>query len=540
VPLNHARVAPGARAGWYALLLISLTQGMSMVDRQILAILLPRIKADLQVGDAEMGLLYGTVFALFYALFSMPLGRLADGWKRTRLLSISIAAWSAMTALGGMASSFGLLALSRLGVGIGEASVQPAGFSLLSDHIRKERRGTVTAVFAASITLGLGAALWVGGASADWWDGLYADRPAPFGLRGWQAAFIIASLPGLVLSVLLWRMYEPVRGAADGLVSPPDPAPFRASWETLASILPGFNWITLRRLGASPLMWAGNLAGLAAIVLGMVALTDWTNSVRVTVPAPLIIAGHPISGNALQWIVTGFGLYVILNWLQALKLRDRPAFAVIGNTRALILLYLIAAMQSAVNYGVMAWTPSFMIKTYGLSPAEVGLKFGALVAAVGTAGPLVAGPVSDWLAARVRGGRVYVMLYALGLSPLLAFAVYRAATPAQFYPAFAIYCFTLAMWLPPVYASFMDLVLPRMRGTVISFYVVTMTILGLGLGPYAVGLISDANGGHLGSAVLSIYWLAPPMVVLIILLARQFPIDEARVLDRARAAGETI
>ena len=133
------------RAAYIALTLIGLTQAMSMVDRQILAILLPRIKADLHVGDAEMGLLYGSVFALFYALFSLPLGRLADGWKRGRLIAVSIAIWSAMTALGGLASSFSTLAFSRLGVGIGEASVQPAGFSLLSDYFPQSRRGTVTA-----------------------------------------------------------------------------------------------------------------------------------------------------------------------------------------------------------------------------------------------------------------------------------------------------------------------------------------------------------------------------------------------------------
>ena len=88
-------LAPGA---WYALILVALTNAMSLLDRQILAILAPAIKKDLAIGDAEMGLLYGTVFALFYALFSLPLGRLADGWLRTRLLAICIAFWSVSTA----------------------------------------------------------------------------------------------------------------------------------------------------------------------------------------------------------------------------------------------------------------------------------------------------------------------------------------------------------------------------------------------------------------------------------------------------------
>ena len=89
-----AQPAKVSRAGWYALFLVSSAQAMSLLDRQILSILAPSIREDLQIGDAELGLLYGTVFALFYALFSLPLGRLVDGWIRTRLLAICIAAWS--------------------------------------------------------------------------------------------------------------------------------------------------------------------------------------------------------------------------------------------------------------------------------------------------------------------------------------------------------------------------------------------------------------------------------------------------------------
>ena len=119
--------APGqstkvSRAGWYALVLVSSAQGMSLLDRQILSILAPSIRADLGIGAAELGLLYGTMFALFYALFSLPLGRLVDGWNRTRLLAICIAAWSFFAGLSAFAGGFAVLAISRLGVGIGEAA----------------------------------------------------------------------------------------------------------------------------------------------------------------------------------------------------------------------------------------------------------------------------------------------------------------------------------------------------------------------------------------------------------------------------------
>lgn len=529
------------RVAWIALTLVGLTQAMSMVDRQILAILLPRIKADLGAGDAEMGLLYGTVFALFYALFSLPLGRLADGWVRTRLLSLSILGWSVMTALGGMANSFGLLAVSRLGVGIGEASVQPAGMSLLSDHFPKRQRGTVTAVIAASVALGLGAALWVGGGIADLWDAAWPDRiGAPFGWRGWQAAFIIASLPGLLLAVLLWLMAEPARGAADGLPHRDDPHPFRAAGRTLADILPLANWIGFVRCRAGAATWAINLSGLALIVVTMVLLTRWTDTLRTTAPPPIQLGPIAIGGNALQWIVIGFGIYVVLNWLQSLKLGDPPAFAIIARTPSLILLFAIAALQSVVNYGVMAWTPSFIIARHGASPAAVGLVFGALVAGIGIAGPLVSGPVSDWLLARVRGGRILVTFGALLVSPLLGLWTFSAPDLANFYLRFGLYGFVLTMWLPPIYASFLDLVLPRMRGAVMSFYILTMTIIGLGLGPYAVGLVSDVNGHDLGAAIMSVNWLGPVLVVLALAVIRQLPKDEGRVIERARAAGEAV
>jgi MFS family permease len=201
---------------------------------------------------------------------------------------------------------------------------------------------------------------------------------------------------------------------------------------------------------------------------------------------------------------------------------------------------LLAALQSVVNYGVMGWTPAFLIKTYGSSPADVGLKFGALSGGMGIIGPLIAGPVADRFAKIRVGGRFFVTLFALGVSPFLAFWTYHAPTIGDFYFRFIFYSLVLTMWIPAVYAGFMDLVLPRMRGAVMSFYLLTMTITGLGLGPYAVGLISDVNGGDLGSAILSVYWLGMPIVLLIIAILVLLPRDEALMVERARAAGEPI
>ena len=539
--MSAAPAKLGGRAAWYALVLVVLVQAMSLLDRQVLAILVPRIRADLGVGDAEMGLLYGTVFALFYAIFSLPLGRLADGWVRTRLLAISILGWSLMTALAGFAGGFGLLALSRLGVGIGEASAQPAGMSLLADSFPKRRRGMIAAAMAIAVALGLGAALGIGGIVADSWDARWPGAVgAPLGIKGWQAAFFVAALPGLPLAWLLGRLPEPVRGAADGIAPPHDPHPFRASGRTLGAILPLTVWVGFARRRASAGTWSANLIGLALVGIAVWRLTGWTDSLRAANPVALRIGSLGFTGNALQWIVSGFGAYVLLNWLQSLRLADRPTFALIAKSPAMILLIAVASLQTIINYGVMAWTPTFLIQHYGLSATRVALQFGLLITLLGIAGPLIAGPLSDWIEARRPGGRLYVTLASLVVSPGFAIWTYWADDLTSFYLRFVAFSLSLTMWLPPVYAGFVDLVLPRMRGMVMSFYILSMTIVGMGLGPYAVGLISDRNGGDLGAAILSLFWLSPPIALLTALLVLRFPRDAARAVERAREAGEKL
>jgi MFS transporter, Spinster family, sphingosine-1-phosphate transporter len=533
--VSQARITPAA---WHALILVGLTNAMSLLDRNILAILAPRIKADLKIGDAEMGLLYGTVFALFYALFSLPLGRLADGWVRTRLLAIAIGFWSVATGLAAFAQGFAVLALSRLGVGIGEGATGPAGTSLVYDYFPKERRGFAMAVLAAAIAVGLGGSSVLGGVAADWWDKTYAGVSAPMGFKGWQFAFFIASMPGFLLAIFLWRMVEPKRGTMDGIETPADPHPFRASLGVLGSVTPVSNWLSLARRGASTRHWLVNLGALAAIVAAMVAMTRITSAFAPR--PPLTLAGMAVNPHALQWAVVGFGVYVVLNLLQSLRLADRPAFAVIATSPTVLLCMAVGALQTMINYGIMGFTPSFLMKSYGLSPTETGLQFGLLSAVIGIIGPMTAGPFSDWMNARFPGaGRVWVTLAALGASPLIALWVYAADDPASFYMRFVLYSLVLTAWLPPLYAIMFDNVLPRMRGITSSTYIIVSTIFGLGIGPYAVGMISDATG-DLGKAILSINWVAPVIVFLLILLAGRVRRDEAELLVRARDAGEDV
>ncbi len=527
------------RSAGYALALVSLTNAMSLLDRNILAILAPRIKKDLVIGDAEMGLLYGTVFALFYALFSLPLGRLSDGWIRSRLLGISLGFWSVATALAAGAQGFALLALSRLGVGIGEGAANPAGYSLVFDHYPKARRGFATAMIAAAIAMGLGGSSVLGGVAADWWDSLHADGTAPLGLKGWQFAFAVAAVPGFILAALLWRMPEPRRGVLDGIQSPPDPHPVRASVALLAAVTPIANWLSLASRRAAAGYWRVNL--LAGVVIAAAAVVLTRVTAALSPRPPLHLGAVAIDPHALQWGVIGFGTLVIVNLLQHLRLADRPAFEVMTGSRSLILCIAVGTLQTAINYGIMGFTPSFLMKHYGLSPAATGLQFGVLSAALGIVGPLIAGPLSDRINARYPGaGRVFVTVFALGVSPLIGIWVYHAPDPGSFYARFVLYSVVLTAWMPPLYAIMYEQVLPRMRGITSSTYFLVSTIFGLGIGPYAVGMISDSNGGNLSAAILSMNWVAPAIVVLLVLLATCVKRDEDRILERARRGGEDV
>ena len=155
---------------WYALAVLFLVYLLNFVDRQILSILANDIKGDLGLTDAELGFLYGTAFAIFYALFGIPLGRLADGWHRTRLLAAGLALWSLMTALSGLARTGAALAAARVGVGVGEATANPCAYSLIADWFPQRLRATALALYSSGLFVGSGLSLLIGGLVVQAWN----------------------------------------------------------------------------------------------------------------------------------------------------------------------------------------------------------------------------------------------------------------------------------------------------------------------------------------------------------------------------------
>ena len=138
----------------YALAVLVVVYTLNFVDRQILAILLPAIKADFSVDDWVLGFIAGPAFALFYATLGVPIALLADRFNRRNLIAIAIAIWSVMTALSGLAGSILQLTLARIGVGVGEAGCSPPAHSMISDYYPPEQRSTAMGLYTVGISIG--------------------------------------------------------------------------------------------------------------------------------------------------------------------------------------------------------------------------------------------------------------------------------------------------------------------------------------------------------------------------------------------------
>ncbi|WP_244180328.1 spinster family MFS transporter [Sphingomonas aerolata] len=195
------------------LTLLTLTYFFSYMDRQILAILLERIKTDLVLTDTQLGLLSGLVFAIFYATLGIPVARLADRTSRRNIIAVSLTIWSAMTAMCGLAQNFTQLMLLRIGVGIGEAGSSPPSHSIIADLYPPEKRAGAMAVYSLGVVLGAGFGTLIGGVVAHSY--------------GWRVAMMTVGLPGIALAVLVRLfMVEPRRGLSDaGPVAAPAPMP---------------------------------------------------------------------------------------------------------------------------------------------------------------------------------------------------------------------------------------------------------------------------------------------------------------------------
>src|SRR6266571_945156 len=189
------RVSP-----WFALCVLFGINALNFYDRQIPAAIMEPLRKEWVLNDSTMGWL-STAFTLFYALIGVPLGRLSDSWARTRLLSIGVAVWSLLTATSGLTWNYWSLFVTRLGVGVGEATCAPAANSVIGDLYPPAQRARALSLFMLGLPIGLFLSFWLSGRIAH--------------AYGWGAAFYFPCLPGLLLAALSLTIDEPKRGAAD-------------------------------------------------------------------------------------------------------------------------------------------------------------------------------------------------------------------------------------------------------------------------------------------------------------------------------------
>lgn len=380
----------------YALFMLFIVYAVSIMDRMILSVLQDDIKVEFGLSDTQLGLLTGFAFALFYTGLGIPIARLADRKSRVGILSLSLALWSIMTVLCGMATSFIALFLARMGVGVGEAGSGPPSQSLLADYFEKSELPKALAIYGTATSVGAMAGAIIGGLISETY--------------GWRIAFFLVGSPGIILGLIVWlTVKEPVRGQ----------------------------------------------------------FTDQ-------------------------------------------KLKDQPSLPFFQTARSLLVrpIYLSSVLTHAtgvvIGYAVITWLTPFYERTFGLETAEVTIYTVSVFLFGGLPGILAGGYLSRNLSKRdpswqakvpMIGALVCAPLYTIGFSGHLGLV---GTTTVLVMAGF------FAQWtFAPSLALIQGSTEPDRRALAASLLILTVNILGLGIGPLVVGSLSDFLALQHGVASLS-------------------------------------
>jgi len=366
-----------------ALLLLVVVYTFNFIDRQIVGILAVPIKADLGLSDAQLGLMGGLAFALFYTGLGIPVAMLADRFSRTWIMTVALVIWSAMTAVCGLANNFWQLFLARLGVGVGEAGGVAPAYSLISDYFPPQQRARALSIYSFGIPIGSALGIVFGGLIASKVD--------------WRYAFFAVGLAGIAVAPIFRLIVrEPPRGRFDTVYA--DRAP------------PGLGDL-LRTLASKPSFWLVSLG---------------------------------------------------------------------------------AASSSMMGYGLFFWLPSFFVRSYGLSLLDASLFFGAIVFLGGLAGIWAGGWLGDRLGQAQRSR--YLTVPAVAFCITIPFYVVALFSPNLTLTFFVLLVPTAMglVWLGPVLATIQHLVRPDMRATASAVFLFINNLIGIGLGTWALGALSDA------------------------------------------------
>jgi len=379
---------------WLVVAILMVAYVFSFVDRQILNLLVAPIRRDLGISDTQMSLLMGFSFAIFYTILGIPLGRLADSRSRRGLITAGMVVWSLMTALCGLAHSYWQLFLFRIGVGVGEASLSPAAYSMIADYFPPERRATAISVYSMGIYLGSGIAFLLGGLVIQFAVAQGAvTLPLVGDVRPWQFVFFVLGGSGIVFSLVFLLVREPPR---DGVG-----------------------------------------------VLGS------------RVPFDAVVAHLWQSRRTVLCHNLGF------------------------------------AMIAFCSYGISAWVPTFFIRTFSWTAGQVGIIYGLTVMVFGCLGVLFGGWLTDrWR----REGRTDAALRVGICASSIAivggvFLLADTGTVAALLMVPSVFALGMPFGAAP--AAILEIVPNQMRGQTGAVYLFIVNLIGLGVGPTAVALVTD-------------------------------------------------
>lgn len=406
-----AAAGRGTAYPWYVLSLLFLVALSNHIDRQILNILIEPIKQEFGASDLMMGLLAGPAFALVYATAGIPIARLADSYSRRTIIAASAAVWSGMTALSGTARSFGMLALFRVGVGLGEAGASPPSHSLISDYFTVEQRGRALGIYAMAVQAGAAFGWLIGG-----WL---------FYLLGWRWAFVAAGVPGLLIALLVrTTVREPERGVTETGGANVEPMAFR---EAMLHLLRQRSYMWLQAGGCLHAIAGYGLAVWVAPFLVRIhgleiqVIGTWLGVIAVVAGMPGMLLGGLLSDRLAprdpRW-------YLGIPALSALLSAPfTVGFLFLGHPTAALVCY---AAHSLLGM-------SFSAPTFAMTQAVVRVRARSLAVAfhlllvnlVGLGlGPVVIGGLNDLLREDLGDGAIrYTMLLA-ALTNVLACGFY--------------------------------------------------------------------------------------------------------------------
>lgn len=410
-----------------AILFVAYT--FSFADRYILSLLIEPIKQDLGLSDTKISLLHGLAFAIFYTLMGIPIGRMADRYSRRTIIAAGIVCWSLMTAACGLARQFSQLFAARVGVGVGEAALSPAAFSLISDLFPPDKLGRALSIYSAGAIVGGGVAFIIGGIVIAAITAVpEITVPVVGTVRSWQFAFFVVGLPGVIVAAMMYLIKEPVRRTS--------------------------------------------------------ANTAEIN--KVTIPLAQVFS-HFFS----HWQIY------------------TPVF--IGFT-----------MLALIFNALLAWTPTLLLRSYQMPVGESGPAIGALLVILGGGGLFAGGWLTDKLWSQgYRDATLRVGIIAgLGALPF-SISAPLATTPELSLILFAPFWFFSSSAFGAGVTAVQTITPNRMRGVISAMYLFCGNLIGIGLGPTAIALMTDyvyLNEGAVGYSMASIGGGGALLAAIILLL----------------------